>query len=75
MLLHRRRLLWVAEDPQAYKELKYAGLTHITDFGQPAQQYHAALQKAQAAAAAAALQQHKQRPEVAAALQAAMQAG
>jgi hypothetical protein len=74
-LLCFRRLLWVAEDPPAYKELKYAGLTHITDTLQPAQKYHAALQKATAAAAAAALQQHKQRPEVAAALQASRESG
>lgn len=70
-----RRILWVAEDPAAYKELKYAALTHITDTLQPAQEYHAALQKAQAAARQQDMQQRLQRPEIAAAVKAAKAAG
>lgn len=65
------RVIWASEDPAAYKNLKYSLLTHITDTLQPADAYHAALKKAQAAAAQQWLQQHKARPEVAAALKAA----
>jgi hypothetical protein len=70
-----RRILWAREDPAAYKELKYAGLTHITDTLQPAQQYHRAREKAEAAAARLAQQQRLQRPEIAAAVTAAREAG
>lgn len=70
-----RRILWAREDPAAYKELKYAGLTHITDTLQPAQQFHRAREKAEAAAARQAQQQRLQRPEIAAAVQAAREAG
>jgi hypothetical protein len=70
-----RRILWAGEQPAAYKELKYAGLTHITDTLQPAEQYHQAIQKAQAAAVQQAVQQRLQRPEVAAAVAAANEAG
>lgn len=66
-----RRIIWAQENPDAYKELKYAGLTHITDTLQPAEQFHAAVAKAEAASKRRQAEQRLQRPEIAAAVQAA----
>jgi hypothetical protein len=70
-----RRVIWASEDPAAYKELKFSGLTHITDTLKPAHTFHAALKKARAAEAQQHLLQHKARPEIAAALEAARDRG